>query len=98
MIVSATTQHAKPQAEREQLAGAAKAFEAIFVRQILAAARKTDFGGEMFGGQSLDTFRQMQDERFADLASQTGAFGIAKMIEAQLSVQSPPSGPSGEGL
>jgi flagellar protein FlgJ len=98
MIVSATTQPAKPQTEREQLAGAAKAFEAIFVRQILAAARKTDFGGEMFGGQSLDTFRQMQDERFADIASQSGAFGIAKMIEAQLSAQSSPSGPSGEGL
>lgn len=98
MIVSAVSQVAGPQLEREQLATAAKAFEAIFVRQILATARKTDFGGELFGGQSLDTFRQMQDERFADLASQTGAFGIAKIIEAQLSAQSSPSGPSGEGL
>lgn len=73
--------------ERDQLATASKAFEAIFVRQILAAARKTDLGGDLFGGQGLDTFRQMQDERFADIAAESGAFGIAKLIEAQLSVQ-----------
>jgi flagellar protein FlgJ len=98
MIVSATTPGAAPKSEREQLAGAAKAFEAIFVRQILAAARKTDFGGELFGGQSLDTFRQMQDERFADIASESGAFGIARLIEAQLSRRPSPSSPAGEGL
>lgn len=92
MIVSATTQGTAPKPEREQLASAAKAFEAIFVRQILAAARKTDFGGDLFGGQSLDTFRQMQDERFADIASQSGAFGIAQMIEAQLSRFGPVGG------
>lgn len=93
MIVSATTPGVPPKPEREQLAGAAKAFEAIFVRQILAAARKTDFGDDLFGGQSLDTFRQMQDDRFADIASESGAFGIAKLIEAQLSR----SGPASEG-
>ncbi|MET0588796.1 MAG: rod-binding protein [Novosphingobium sp.] len=92
MIVSATTQGTAPKPEREQLAKAAKAFEAIFVRQILAAARKTDFGGDLFGGQSLDTFRQMQEERFADIASQSGAFGIAQMIEAQLSRSGPVGG------
>ena len=32
----------------------------------------------------MDTFRQMQDERFADIAAQRGAFGIAKALEAQL--------------
>ncbi len=73
--------------DRTQLAAAAKQFEAIFVRQMLAAARKTDFGGNLLGGQGLDTFRTMQDEHFADLAAETGAFGMAKMIEAQLSAQ-----------
>ena len=92
MIVFATTPGAALKPEREQLAGAAKAFEAIFVRQILAAARQTDFGGDLFGGQSLDTFRQMQDDRFADIASQSGAFGIAKMIEAQLARSIPADG------
>jgi peptidoglycan hydrolase FlgJ len=51
---------------------------------MLAAARKSDFGGELLGGQALDTFRTMQDEHFADLAAQSGAFGFGKLIEAQL--------------
>lgn len=74
---------AKP-SEREQLGEVAKQFEAIFVRQMLSAARKTDFGSEMFGGQAMDTFRQMQDEHFADVASETGVLGLATVIEAQL--------------
>lgn len=71
---------------REQLSGVAKQFEAIFLRQMLAAARKTNFGGEdnIFSGQGLDTFRQMQDERFAEIASETGTLGLGKMIEAHL--------------
>jgi len=73
-----------PVGDREKLAFAAKQFEAIFVRQMLAAARKADFGESIFGGQAMDTFRQMQDERFADIASQTGAFGLASVLEAQL--------------
>ncbi len=73
--------------DREKLAGAAKQFEAIFVRQMLAAARKTDFGGSLLGGEAIKTFNTMQDEHFADLAADTGAFGLAKMIEQQLSAQ-----------
>lgn len=69
-----------------KLTGVAKQFEAIFIRQMLAAARKTSFGGEdsLMGGKGMDTFRQMQDERFADIASDTGAFGLGKMIETHL--------------
>jgi flagellar protein FlgJ len=71
---------------RDQLAGVAKQFEAIFLRQMLASARKTDLAGEdgIFSSEAMGTFRQMQDERYADIASDTGAFGLAKMIEAQL--------------
>ena len=74
----------KAQTEREKLSGAARQFEAIFVRQMLSQARKASFGDALFSNQASDTFRQMQDERFADIASQTGAFGMAKVIEAQL--------------
>lgn len=70
--------------DREQLAAAARQFEAIFVRQMLAQARKADFGEPLFGGQALDTFRTMQDEHFADIAGKTGALGLASQIEAQL--------------
>ena len=71
--------------ERARLGEAARQFEAIFVRQMLAAARKTDFGGsDLAGGQGLETFRQMQDERFAEIAAHSGALGLAAQIEAQL--------------
>lgn len=81
--------------QREELARAAKQFEAIFVRQMLSAARKTEFGDQLFGGQGMDTFRQMQDDRFADIASERGAFGLAKVIEARLA-QMVPSGQPGD--
>jgi peptidoglycan hydrolase FlgJ len=32
----------------------------------------------------MQQFRQMRDERLADIASSTGAFGFARSIEAQL--------------
>jgi peptidoglycan hydrolase FlgJ len=70
--------------ERQELAEAAKKFEAIFLRQLLSAARKADFGTPLLGGEGLKTFRTMQDEHFADLASRSGAFAFAAQIEAQL--------------
>lgn len=71
--------------DREKLKATARQFEALFMRQMLAAARKTDFGGsDLFGSSAMDTFRQMQDEHFADLSAQTGTLGLATIIEAQL--------------
>lgn len=87
--------------EREKLAGAAKQFEAIFVRQMLAAARKTDFGGEdLFGNSAIDTFREMQDSQIADIAASTGKFGLAKQIEAHLAkfVDTPSTKPGADVL
>lgn len=78
--------------DRERLADAAKAFEAIFVRQMLSAARQAGFGDSLTGGgQGLETFRAMQDSQFADLAAQSGALGLAKQIEAQLARHLPPT-------
>lgn len=88
-ILSATTatvsNTAAPATDREKLKATAKEFEAIFVRQMLAAARKTDFGGDdLFGSQALDTFRQLQDEHVADMTAQSGVLGLASIIEAQM--------------
>ena len=92
---AAPTGGTQPQNQREQLAAAAKQFEAIFVRQMLSAARKTDFGGEkLFDSQAMGTFRQMQDERVADTVANTGAFGLAKMIEARLAQMLPAEKPA----
>lgn len=71
--------------DREKLHATAKQFEAIFMRQMLAAARKTDFGGgDIFGSQAMDTFRQLQDEHFADVTAESGTLGLATIIEAQM--------------
>lgn len=77
-------QGAFPASQRIALNKAAQQFEAIFLRQMLAAARKADFGDGLFSGQALETFNTMQDERFADLAAESGAFGLARQIEVQL--------------
>ena len=84
-LSAASVAPAKPQSA--QLAEVSQQFEAIFVRQMLAEARKSHFGGEeLLGGQGMDTFRQMQDEHFADIAAERGSFGLAKMIAAQMQV------------
>ena len=86
---SAPSTAAPADTRREGIAKAARGFEAIFVRQMLATARKADFGGDdaLTGGQGMDTFRQMQDQHLADIAAERGSFGMAKMIEAQLARQ-----------
>ncbi|WP_299308777.1 rod-binding protein [uncultured Croceicoccus sp.] len=72
-------------AERAEIKRAAQAFEAIMLRQLFASARATDFGGEdVMGGQGMEQFTAMRDEHLADIASQTGAFGLAASIETQL--------------
>lgn len=73
-----------PSPERAKLREAAQGFEAIFVRQMLATARQTNFGDDLFGSQANDTFNQMRDERFAEIASKAGSFGLATQLEAQL--------------
>jgi len=72
-------------AQQADLKTAATGFEAIFLRQMLAAARATDFGDDLFGsGQGEDTFAEMRDAQFADIAAAQGSLGLASMIEAQL--------------
>lgn len=84
--------------DRAALKKAAQGFEAIFVRQMLSAARATSLAGEdpIFGGQAQETFAAMRDERFADIAAETGAFGLARQLEAQfarLLPAAPPAAP-----
>jgi len=90
------------QTDREKLHTVAKQFEAVFLREMLGAARKTSFGeeggaGDISGGQAMDTFRQLQDEHFADATAESGTIGLAKMLEAQMArFVSGPSTSSGQ--
>jgi flagellar protein FlgJ len=79
----------KVASDREKLAGAAKQFEAIFIRQMLSSARAANFGGDSLFGEMDQTFVQMRDERFAEIASETGAFGLARQIENHLAALLP---------
>lgn len=87
----------KAPTDREKLASAAKQFEAIFVRQMLASARAVDFGGKDVFGQMDQTFVQMRDERFAEIASNTGALGLARQIEHHLAALLPSAVAKPEG-
>ena len=98
-LTSSSSPLAAP-AKDAKLTNVSQQFEAIFVRQMLAEARKTHLNNEddTLGGQGMDTFRQMQDDRFADIAAERGSFGLAKMIEEQLAKQAAVApAPSGGG-
>jgi len=88
IVASTAPSTAAATPERARLHQAAQAFEAIFVRQMLSSARQTNFGDTLWGtDQGSDTFTAMRDERFADIASQSGTLGLGKQVEAQLSAR-----------
>jgi flagellar protein FlgJ len=90
-VASPTAAPAGTTPERASLHKAAQAFEAIFVREMLTAARSTNFGDTLWGDdQGGDTFTAMRDERFADIASQSGALGLARQVETQLAARLAP--------
>ena len=61
---------------------AAKQFEAIFLRQMIAAMRAPSLGESLFGSDAGNQFRDMSDARIAD--SMAGRFGIAALVEKQI--------------
>lgn len=72
--------------DRKDLREAAQAFEAIFVRRLLASARAGSIADQTpFSGPGLEQFTAMRDEHVADIASRNGGFGLAEQIERQLS-------------
>ena len=71
--------------QQAELRQAAQAFEAIFVRRLLAAARAGSIAGQTpFSGPGLEQFTAMRDEHVADIAATNGGFGLAEQIERQL--------------
>jgi len=68
---------------RAQLREAAKAFEAVFARQMIGSMRQSSLGDDLFGSQAADQFREMSDARMADDMAAKGALGIAEMLIKQ---------------
>ncbi len=64
---------------------AAEGFEAVMVRQMLGAMRKAKLADGMFASSATDHFRELADARTADSVAKLGQFGIARLVERQLS-------------
>lgn len=92
MQISATTQttgqpHTQARAELEK---AAKAFEAIFMRQMIGAMRSASLGDGIADSSATEQFRDMADARVADSMAETGhGFGIAALLIRQLGGETP---------
>ncbi len=81
---AATPSPAKPDAA---LRKAAQAFEAVFLRQIIGTMRAAKLADPMFGSNATDQFRELADKNTADAMATVGAFGIAAIIEKQLTAK-----------
>lgn len=90
---------ARPQApapltpDQARLRETAQGFEAFLLRKMLESARAA-FAAEPtpLTGGGMQQFTAMRDERLADIAAETGAFGFARSIEAQLAQHLPAQG------
>lgn len=70
--------------KNEQMVKAAKAFEAVFLRQVIGSMRQASLGEDLFGSSSAEQFREMSDAKLADqMAENGGGFGIAQMLLKQ---------------
>jgi len=69
--------------KRAQLAQAAQAFEAVFVRQMIGSMRQAKLGEDLLGGQAAETFTEISDAKLADSMAENGSFGIAEMLLKQ---------------
>ena len=75
---------ALPGGKPAELKAAAKAFEAVFVRQMIGSMRQASLGEDILsGGQAAEQFRSMQDAQLADSMAEQGGLGIAEMLERQ---------------
>ena len=69
--------------KRAELARAAQAFEAVFLRQMIGSMRQAKLGEDILGGQATDTFTEMSDAKLADAMAENSSFGIAEMLLKQ---------------
>ncbi len=70
--------------KRAELAKAAKAFEAIFVRKLMGTMRQAGLGEDLNGSSAVDQFRELSDAKMADNLADKGGLGIAELILSQL--------------
>lgn len=89
--------NAKAKADLEKTA---KAFEAIFLRQMISTMRSSSLGEGLTDNGDSEQFRDMADSKTADNMAETGRFGVAdlliKQLGAKLNIASPTPASSNE--
>lgn len=76
-------------AHNPDLEKAAKAFEAVFLRQMIGAMRSASLSEGLFDSSSTEQFRDMADARTADSMAENSNFGIADLLIRQFSPKVP---------
>ena len=67
-------------ANKENLDKAAAQFEALFINQMLKAARAAKLGDGLFDSEALDQFRDMQDAKLSETIAVHTPMGIGKAL------------------
>jgi flagellar protein FlgJ len=70
---------------QEAVREVAQQFESVFVTMMMKAMRDTLPKDGMFASSQMDTYQSMMDQQLALDLSQGGGFGLAAVIERQLS-------------
>ncbi|MDY0057725.1 MAG: flagellar assembly peptidoglycan hydrolase FlgJ [Methyloversatilis sp.] len=69
----------------EALKAAAKQFEAMFLQVVIKSMREASHGDELFGGQEGKMYQDMLDQQWAQVMTEGGGTGLARVLERQLS-------------
>jgi peptidoglycan hydrolase FlgJ len=78
----------KDNAEKAKLRDVCKDFEAIFLKQMLDAMRKTnEKPGLINGGMAEDIFEDMLYDEYSKVMAKTGSFGLSDLLFKQLETQ-----------
>ena len=84
MIRSVSSTPPAPAKSDLELRKAAEAFEAVILRQLIGSMRSAKLADEMFGSKATSQFRELADARTAESMATMRQFGIAALVEKQL--------------
>lgn len=93
-VAGATSPAPAANAPSDELKKAAKAFEAVFLRQMIGSMRQASLGEDLFGSSATQQYQEMADSRTADALADKGALGIANLLLAQFKDHRAPDGPA----
>lgn len=83
-------------ATRANLEAAGDKFEAVFTQMMLKSMRSVHLADDIFSSQAIDTFRDMQDQKTAQVMAEHHPLGLGKAVvdflaRAQPGLAAPPA-------